>query len=91
MNKVKEIIKWISIDGYMHITTMWLLILLFNPIVGLWKSLAIAIIAGASKEAYDFFIEKDNTKEQMAHDLICDVVGLLLAMVTIVLWEVFVI
>ena len=46
----------------------------------------ITVIASAVKEAYDYYIQKDNNREQVIHDATCDVVGMLSAIITMLFW-----
>lgn len=46
----------------------------------------ITVIASAVKEAYDYYIQKDNNREHVIHDAACDVVGMLSAIITMLLW-----
>ena len=57
-----------------------------QPVSGLWLALLCSVIIALAKEAWDVFIEKDNNKEQVIHDLICDGVGLLCSLITILIW-----
>ena len=43
--------------------------------------MAIAVTLAVVKEAWDYFYEKDNNKEQVLHDLICDLVGIVGALI----------
>lgn len=86
MEKIKNIFKWVAVDGLLHILCVFAIIMACTPIVGLWWSIGIAVIASALKEAYDVVIQQDNNKEQVIHDVICDGVGLVLALAVMLLW-----
>lgn len=75
---MKAIIKWIATDGLLHILVCYALMLTFTPLIGSrWATLLTAVIA-ASKEIYDI-LKKRNNFEQSLHDVICDLVGIFLA------------
>ena len=84
---MKKILKWIGTDGLLHFMVCYAMLLTFTPIVGLWWALAIVCVASVGKEAWDFLIEKDNDKEAVIHDLVCDVAGAAMAMATICMWN----
>ena len=86
MEKLKYIFKWVAFDGLLHILCVFAILMVFTPLVGLWWSIAIATISSALKEAYDVVIQQDNNKEQVIHDVICDGVGLVLAIAVMLLW-----
>lgn len=83
---MKKLLKWIGYDGLLHFLVCYAMLLTFTPIVGLWWALATVCVASVGKEAWDYFVEKDNNKEQVIHDLICDGVGILCSLVTILIW-----
>lgn len=85
MEKIKNIIKWIGTDGLLHFLVCYAMMLALTPIIGWWALIPTAIVA-AAKEGYDFFIQKDNDKQQVVHDLICDLAGVILAYLTMLLW-----
>lgn len=85
MEKLKNIIKWIGTDGLLHFLVCYAMILALTPIIGWWALIPTALVA-AMKEGYDYHIEKDNDKQQVVHDLICDLAGIILAYLTMLLW-----
>lgn len=85
MEKIKNIIKWIATDGLLHFLACYGITLAFLPLVGRW-ALLIAAIPALAKEAIDYFVQKDNNKEQVLHDLICDAAGMGCAIMTQLLW-----
>lgn len=85
MEKIKNAIKWIGTDGLLHFLVCYAITLTFLPIAG-WWSLLIAAIPALGKEGYDYFIQKDNNKEQVIHDLICDAVGMGCALLVMGFW-----
>jgi hypothetical protein len=45
--------------------------------LALWLSLLIAFVVGVTKEAYDIFVQKDNTWKQATADVVADILGLI--------------
>jgi uncharacterized membrane protein YjdF len=45
-------------------------------------------VASLVKEAIDFFIQQDNDRNAVLHDLICDGAGVLAALITMAIWMV---
>lgn len=82
---LKKIKEWIGTDGLLHFLICYAMVIALSPIIGWWAILPTTIIA-AAKEGYDFFIQKDNNKPQVIHDLICDGAGIVLACLTMLLW-----
>ena len=85
MEKLKNIIKWIGADGLLHFLVCYAMMLALTPLMGFYALIPTATVA-AAKEGYDYHIEKDNNREQVIHDLICDGAGVLCAYITILLW-----
>ena len=85
MEKLKNIIKWIGTDGLLHFLVCYAMMLALTPIIGWWALIPTAIVA-AAKEGYDFHIRKSNNKQQVVHDLICDLAGIVAAYVTMLVW-----
>ncbi len=83
---LKDFYKWMGIDGLLHFILCYALILTFQPIVGIAWASVIAIVSALAKEFYDFFIQKDNDKNQVFHDLMCDWFGIAAALVITTLW-----
>lgn len=86
MEKIKEIQSWVGVDGLLHLLVCWLVVLVVTPIRGIWLAVVAAAILSIGKEIWDMFIQKDNSKEQAIHDLICDGAGVLAGLMTIGLW-----
>lgn len=76
--------KWIGIDGLLHFLVCYAMILTFVPIVGFWWSLFATIVASMCKEIFDYFIQKDNNKQAVIHDLIMDGIGIICAIIAII-------
>lgn len=88
MERIKKIIKWIATDGLLHFLVCYALMVALTPITG-WWALLVTALAALSKEAWDYFVEKDNNKEQVIHDLICDGAGIVAAYITMLIWLIF--
>lgn len=86
MEKLKAIIKWIAVDGLLHFLVCYAIMLTLAPIIGIWWTILATAIIALGKEAWDYFIQKDNKKEQVIHDLICDAVGMMMAVVVMIIW-----
>ena len=87
LNKLRQLIKWIAVDGLLHFLVCYSMMLTLMPIIGIWWTILATAIVALGKEAYDFFIQKDNNKEQVIHDLICDAIGILVALITMLIWK----
>lgn len=85
MNKLKQLCKWIENDGLLHILICIVLILSFYLIIGYVLSLFITIVFGLIKEIYDYFIQKDNNLNQIKHDVICNIIGIIISSIIILL------
>ena len=85
MEKLKNIIKWIGVDGLLHFLICYAMMLALSPVMGWWALLLTATVA-AAKEGYDYHVQKDNDKPQVVHDLICDAAGIVCAYLTMLLW-----
>ena len=88
MEKLKNIINWIGTDGLLHFLVCYAMMLALSPVIGFYALIPTTIVA-AAKEAYDFHIKQSNNKEQVMHDLICDLAGIVAAYATMLLWAVF--
>ena len=82
---LKKIKEWVATDGLLHFLVCYALMVALTPIAG-WWALPVTILAALGKEGYDYFIQKDNNKQQVIHDLICDGAGVLCAYLTMLLW-----
>ena len=84
--KLKSIIKWVGTDGLLHFLVCYAIILTLTPIIGVWWTLLATAIIALGKEAVDFFIQKDNDKNAVLHDLILDACGILVAIIVMFIW-----
>lgn len=86
VEKIKKAIKWIAIDGLLHILVCYAIMLAFKPLVGTWLTLVVTIFFATAKELWDYFVERDNNLKQVIHDCICDIVGIIFALLTFLAW-----
>ena len=85
---MKKIYQWIATDGLLHILISMAIMLCLQPLVGTILSVCVAVLLGAGKEIYDGVIQKDNNGEQILHDVVCDVVGIILAIIVVSVWNI---
>lgn len=92
-SKLKKIKDWIAIDGLLHIETS-LIIFLFVSIpihlcYGLFFSIPIgfvvAFMLGCYKELQDIYVQKDNSKIESNHDMLCNLIGVIIGMIFLVI------
>ena len=88
MEKIKRLLNWIAIDGLLHIQTCYALMLTLQPMVDIWWAKGITATCAIGKEVVDALRGK-NTWEQARHDLICDAVGIMAALITMLIWMFF--
>ena len=79
---MRRLMELMGVDGLLHslasgFIVLASLILTCNIYVGV----ILALLAGIIKEAWDLFIQKDNTWKQAGHDIVCDLAGIAIAMV----------
>jgi hypothetical protein len=68
----------IVMDKILHFSISALIALSLVQIgLALWLSLLITMVVGAAKEAYDIFVQKDNTWKQSFADMSANMMGLL--------------
>ena len=85
MRTLKKIYQWIASDGLLHILVSMVIILCLQPLVGTILAVCVAVLLGMGKEIYDGAIQKDNNEEQILHDVVCDVIGIVIAICVIYL------
>ena len=88
MKTLKNIYQWIASDGLLHILMSMVVVLCLQPLVGTILAVCVAVLLGAGKEIYDGAIQKDNNGEQILHDVVCDVVGIILAIIVVSVWNI---
>lgn len=74
---IRRVWGWIRRDGLNHIETSALLVILFSPFMPLWLAAGLALVLGICWE----LIGKKFGGVANWHDVICDVVGVLLGTV----------
>lgn len=79
-NFINKITKWVAVDGLLHFLVCYSIVLTFAPF-GICMAIAIAVVASLGKEVVDYFIQKDNNAQQVLHDIICDIMGIIMALV----------
>ena len=82
LNFIKKIYRWLRADGLLHISFSALIMVLFGWIRPLWIPALITLAIGFAKELYDKFSEKGAAEW---HDIICDVAGILIGFVLIII------
>ena len=85
---MKRLYNWIASDGLLHILISMAIMLCLQPLVGTILAVCVAVLLGAGKEIYDGAIQKDNNGEQILHDVVCDVVGIILAIIVVSVWNI---
>lgn len=85
---MKKLFSWIASDGLLHILVSMAIMLCLQPLMGTLLSVCITIIIGLLKEFYDGLIQKDNNVEQVIHDVVCDVVGIVMGLIVVSIWNV---
>ena len=88
MRKLKTICSWVGVDGLLHFLVCYGMMLAFTPVVGVWWAIFSVAVAALVKEAMDFFIQQDNDRNAVLHDLICDGAAVLAALITMAIWMV---
>ena len=88
MEKLKTICRWVGVDGLLHFLVCYGMLLALTPIVGVWWAIFSVTEASLVKEAMDYLIQKDNDRNAVLHDLICDGAGVLAALITLIIWTI---
>ena len=83
MERLKKLIKWIATDGLLHILVCYSMMLTLTPMIGIWLGLLMVMMASVIKEVYDYFVQKDNNREQVIHDMVCDMIGMVAAIIAL--------
>lgn len=77
---MKKIGAWVGVDGLLHLLASGFIALAIFAISSSFVlSICIAFVAGLMKELWDIFIQKDNTWSQSLHDFICNLIGIIIA------------
>lgn len=80
MEKIKNFFRWIGMDGLLHFLSCYSLMSL-ALLVGIWWALLVTVLLAAVKEAYDYFIQKDNDVKSVRHDIIFDILGIVASLI----------
>lgn len=84
-NKILSTLKdKIRIDGLLHFLVCYALTLTLIPFVGMLISSILILCLGLGKEIYDYIDYKPTFKE-MGHDILCDIVGIVIALLVYLL------
>lgn len=87
METIKKMLKWVGIDGLLHFLVCYAMMITFAPMIGLaWAVLATTGVA-VLKEVWDFCIQKDNNEQQVMHDIVFDILGIVMAIVVMAVVE----
>ena len=89
LSKLRQLIKWIAVDGLLHFLACYSIMLTLTPIIGVWWTLLTVCLASMAKEAYDYFIDNDNDMQAVIHDIILDASGILMALIILLVWQLF--
>lgn len=73
---MKRLLQWIATDGLLHFLVCYALMLTVEPLANYWWAICATAAAAAAKEAWDYFIQKDNTAAQVLHDAVLDIAGI---------------
>lgn len=74
-----KILKWINYDGILHITCSCLIMLVASLYMGMQWALSIVLFVDLGKEIKDY-INGNNNLKQIFHDVVCDLIGIVVAM-----------
>lgn len=78
---IKNFNKWLNADGLLHISFTSMVITFSFPLIK-WWSVGLAVLVGLAKEAYDILVKKSEPKLSI-HDLICDLIGIIITVILI--------
>ena len=81
INFIKKIWNWLRVDGLLHIETSALVVLATDAVAPWWVGNIVSATAGVAKEVYDRF----NGGSAEWHDIICDVIGIVIADIIILI------
>lgn len=79
---MKKLISWIRTDGLLHIETSALLVIAIATVLSLWLSCIITLILGIGKE---LLYDKKGKGVASWHDVTCDIIGLALGVLIVLL------
>lgn len=77
-NLFDKLCKWIKPDGVLHFGCSLILLMIFRLCkLELGVCIFLTIFAGCTKEIFDILVKKQDPNEDNIHDLICDLIGVL--------------
>lgn len=79
IEKFKKMLKWIGHDGLLHILVSALIMVALGWVRPIWIALLLVVLVGLSKELYD----ATGKGTASWHDIICDVVGIVIGMLIV--------
>lgn len=80
-NFFTKLVKWVRVDGLLHIETCALLCVMLRWLQHLWLIAFIVFVIGILKGVYDKFSDKGTAEW---HDLFCNIIGIALGILLIV-------
>ena len=89
MEKLKNILKWVGVDGLIHFLVTFALMLVIYPLysdhcTGAVVASVATLLVAVAKEIYDAI--KGATIQQATHDFITDAVGMAAGSLVWLLW-----
>ena len=84
-NILKKIFQWVNTDGLLHFLTCYALILTFFSIFNLQIGILLTIVIAILKEVYDIYIKKCNNYKQALHDIVMDIIGVIMGVIIIII------
>lgn len=78
---MREIAKWIGVDGLLHFLICYSMMLTLMPFIGVTLAILATTSVAIVKEVVDYCVEKDNDQNAVMHDMIMDAAGLIAAIV----------
>ncbi len=80
------VLGWMRTDGMLHAMACALLLVLFAAFLPWWVAVIIVAVIGAVKELWDLK-HVDETAEW--HDVFCDLIGIGVGLLIVLLWYIF--
>lgn len=90
IDTIKSFCAWVGIDGLLNALVCYSIMLTIypifsNPCTGAVAAMLVALVVSLAKAVYNMFT--DDVKFQNAwHDLLCDALGMSMAVTTWILW-----
>lgn len=78
---MRKLVELMGVDGLLHSLASGFIVLASLILTcNIYVSVGIAAVSAVLKETWDMFVQKDNTWKDVAHDIICDIIGIGIAM-----------